>query len=334
MATVVDHWKFRPHPLLPSGHLQTLAGIYLPRRYAPYRAKQHFVPVDGPAHESGAEQIVLHEDRPTDWDPAKPVVLFIHGMTGSHLSSYMCRMAERMTERGHTVFRMDMRGCGAGMELARTPTHAGRAGDAAAAIEYIGRRYPDSPTLGVGFSIGGTLLLNMLAEAGSTPVGRLERVLSICPPIDMFAIERRFNTWLGRKYDKFFVRALWQQITERWSRFPELAPKGPLRRPTRVKQIDELIHAPAGGFNSADHYYQETQPGPKLAAIRQPATILAASDDPIVPTAPLLDYPRSKFVETVVVPSGGHLGFLAARNGDPDTRWLDWRIVDWIEKGR
>ncbi len=334
MTAVVDHWKFRPHPLLPSGHLQTVAGIYLPRRYAPYKATRHYVPVDGLSPEDGGDQIVLHEDRPADAKPTTPIALLIHGMSGSHLSSYMCRMAERLTARGLAVFRMDMRGCGAGEELARTPTHAGRAADAAAAVEYIGRKYPDAPTLGVGFSIGGSLLLNMLAEAGATPVGKLERVLAICPPIDMFAIERRFNTWWGRKYDKFFVRLLWKQITDRWRRFPEIAPEAPPPTPKRVRQIDELVHAPAGGFDSAHHYYRETQPGPKLAAIRQPATILAAEDDPIVPTAPLLDYPHSTHVEKIVVPRGGHLGFVSARNGDPDSRWLDWRIVDWLEKGR
>jgi uncharacterized protein len=62
--------------------------------------------------------------------------------------------------------------------------------------------------------------------------------------------------------------------------------------------------------------------------------IVVAKDDPIVPTAPLFDYPVSDSIETLVVPGGGHLGFLAARNGDPDIRWLDWRIIDWIETGR
>jgi predicted alpha/beta-fold hydrolase len=27
---------------------------------------------------------------------------------------------------------------------------------------------------------------------------------------------------------------------------------------------------------------------------------------------------------------GGHLGFIAARNGEPDRRWMDWRVVDWV----
>ena len=27
---------------------------------------------------------------------------------------------------------------------------------------------------------------------------------------------------------------------------------------------------------------------------------------------------------------GGHVGFIARANGDPDCRWMDWRVVDWV----
>jgi predicted alpha/beta-fold hydrolase len=334
MAVHVEHWKFRPHPLLRSGHLQTVAGIYLPRRYAPYGATRHYVLADhGPAG-GHHDQIVLHEDRPADVVSMKPVVLLVHGLSGCHQSSYMCRMSERLVDRGYVVFRMDMRGCGAGQEVARMPTHCGRAGDVAAAVRKIAELHPEAPTLAVGYSMGGTLGLNLLAEAGDTRVGNLERVLAICPAIDLVSISRQFGTRLGRPYDIFFLKFLWEHTLVRWRRFPDVAPAATPRKPARLRDFDELVIAPAGGFESADHYYRTTQPGPKLASIRQPATIIATKDDPIVPLAPLMDYPRSASVETVIVPFGGHLGFIAARNGDPDSRWLDWRIIDWIESGR
>jgi predicted alpha/beta-fold hydrolase len=334
MAAEVDHWKFRPHPLLRSGHLQTVAGIYLPRRYAPYGATRHYVKADEATAGADGDQIVLHEDRPAEYDPTRPVVLLIHGLSGCHQSSYMCRMSERLLERGYIVFRMDMRGCGAGQGVARLPTHCGRSGDVAAAVRLIAERYPEVPTLAVGYSMGGTLALNLLAEAGETRVGNLERVLAICPAIDLVSISRQFSTRSGRPYDIFFLKYLWQHTLNNWARFPDVAPKAPPPRPRRLRDFDELVIAPTGGFDSADHYYRSTQPGPKLASIRQGATIIASQDDPIVPVAPLMEYPRSASVETVIVPRGGHLGFIGARNGDPDSRWLDWRIIDWIEKGR
>jgi predicted alpha/beta-fold hydrolase len=333
MADRVEHWKFRPHPLVRGGHLQTVAAIYLPRRDAPYGAKLHCVPADDMPPEQGGDQIALHEDRPEAWTPQQAIVLLIHGLGGSYNSTYMCRMADRLTARGYCVFRMDMRGCGAGRELARLPTHCGRGGDVAASVRYIESLYPAAPVYAVGFSLGGTLTLNLLAEAGETRVGNLERALAICPPIDLFDVERRFDSPGGRIYDRFFVKILWRQIVQRWLHFPDLAPSVLPKRPRRLRHIDELVIAPSGGYSSADEYYEATQPGPKLASIRQPATIIAAQDDPIVPSGPLLKYPASDAVNIVIVPGGGHLGFIGRNGKDPDARWLDWRIVDWVETG-
>jgi predicted alpha/beta-fold hydrolase len=91
-----------------------------------------------------------------------------------------------------------------------------------------------------------------------------------------------------------------------------------------------MIIAPAGGFTSAEHYYRATQPGPRLASIRQPVTIVFSSDDPIVPCGPLFEYPHSSSIETIITTHGGHLGFLGVRGIDTDFRWLDWRIIEWL----
>jgi predicted alpha/beta-fold hydrolase len=316
-----------------------VAAFYLPCHVAPYKATRHFVHVDDESSgdDCGAaesDRIALHEDRPTDYRPTSPVVLLIHGLSGCYQSKYMCRMAERLTARGYTSYRMDMRGCGAGEDLARKPTHCGRWGDVAAAVRFISARHPAAPLLAVGYSMGGTLALNMLAEAGAARIGNLERTLAICPPIDLFAVQKQLRTRLGSRYDRFFVRSLWRQVTKRWRRFPDMRPDTPPKLPKKLEEINEWVIAPSGGFKSAADYYARTQPGPRLAAIKHPAMILAAKDDPIVPTDPLLGYPLGSHVEVHVAAGGGHLGFLAARNGDPDIRWLDWRIIDWIETGR
>jgi predicted alpha/beta-fold hydrolase len=333
MAVITEHWKFRPHRLLRNAHLQTIAAVYLPFKTAPYRAERHFVPVDDVPPEAGGDQIALHEDRPLAPKANAPTVLMIHGLSGSYESAYMKRMAHKLTNLGHTTFRMDMRGCGAGEDVARRPTHCGRHGDVTAAVKFISERCPTAPLLVVGFSMGGTLALNMLAEAGNTKIGNLERTLAICPPLDLFAVAKQLETRLGRRYDRFFVKSLWSQVKKRWLRFPDMRPQAAPPLPKRLEDINEWVIAPSGGFASASDYYARTQPGPKLASIKQPAMIIAAKDDPIVPTACLFDFQVSPSVETHVVEGGGHLGFIAARNGDPDNRWMDWRIIDWIETG-
>ena len=96
--------------------------------------------------------------------------------------------------------------------------------------------------------MGGTLALNMLAEAGHTRIGNLERTLAICPPIDLFSVQKQLETRLGRRYDRFFVKSLWQQITKRWRRFPDMKPEAPPPLPRKLEEINEWVIAPSGGF--------------------------------------------------------------------------------------
>ncbi|MCH2115809.1 MAG: alpha/beta fold hydrolase [Pirellulales bacterium] len=306
-------------------HVQTVLGIHWPRRYASYRAEAHHVLLDD------GDQIVLHEDQPNAGGAAQPNVLLIHGLAGSHKSTYLRRMTERLVKQNYRVFRMDLRGCGAGQGLAKLPTHCGRSADVVTALHHIAERYPDSNTSIVAYSMGGTIVMNMLAEAGEMRIGNLERSFVIGPPIELTHVEHYFRTFWGRPYDKFFVRLLWKQITRRWQLFPETAPSVIPPRPKHLRDIDELVVAPSGGFDSAEDYYQQTSPGPKLASIKQPLTIFFSEDDPIVPVEPLFTYPRSPSVQVITTPRGGHMGCLARSNDDPDFRWLDWRILDWLE---
>jgi hypothetical protein len=173
----------------------------------------------------------------------------------------------------------------------------------------------------------------MLAEMGHMPVGNLRRTMAIAPPLDLVQVERHFCTKLGRRYDKFFVKLLWQQNLRRWRLHPDTAPARLPAAPRCLRELDTIVTAPNGGYASADDYYVKASPARKLSAIRQPVLILSSEDDPIVPIDPLFRSQLSKSIELVATRRGGHLGFMARRNGDPDFRWLDWRIIDWLAQG-
>lgn len=322
-----EKWKFHAHPLMANGHLQTVLGIHWPHRYQPYQATRHVVHLDD------GDKIVLHEDAPAVANDELPIVLLIHGLAGSHQSTYMRRMVEKLTARGYRTFRMDMRGCGAGESEAQLPTHCGRWPDVATCVHKLAEMYPDQPTEIVGFSMGGTLALNMLAEMGHMPIGNLRRTLAISPPVDLVLVERHFGSRLGKFYDRFFVKLLWEQNLRRWRLHPHVAPNEIPGPPRRLRELDAIVTAPDGGYESAEHYYVQASPAAKLSAIRQPVTIFSSEDDPIVPVDPLFRNPLSASIELVTTKRGGHLGFMARKNGDPDFRWLDWRIIDWLELG-
>ncbi len=333
MSLSAQKWNFVPHPLVFNGHLQSLLGVRWRTDEPPYQAKQHPVMLDD------GDQVMLHEDGPLyggnrQSAESAPVVLLVHGLAGSYLSSYMRRTAHRLTQQGYRVFRMDLRGCGAGEGIAKLPTHCGRSTDVASALFYIAELYPDAETSLVAFSMGGSQALNMLAEAGEMRIGNLQRSFVVCPPIDLLHVEQHFRTFWGRRYNNFFVSLIWPQILRRWESFPELAPTPIPARPKRLYNIDEIVVAPTCGFSSPEDYYRQASPGPKLPSIKQPVTILFSEDDPVVPVEPLFDSLHSSSIETITTHHGGHLGFLSSRHNDPDFRWLDWRIIDWLAEGR
>src|SRR5437762_12931336 len=70
----MDLLDFPPHPLFPSGHLQTLAGFLLFRGEFPETAERHLVLLDD------GDRIVLHDDRPAYWQSGDRVALLLHGL--------------------------------------------------------------------------------------------------------------------------------------------------------------------------------------------------------------------------------------------------------------
>ena len=316
--------EFRPHALLTSGHAQTLAGAFWKGSVGSYRARQHVISLpDG-------DRVLLHDDSPPSWQPPRRVALLIHGLGGSYASPYVSRIAAKLNARGVRTFRLDMRGCGAGWRLADHPGHAGRSEDVAAALDTIARLCPGSPIAAVGFSLGGNLLLKLLGEVGNRfPVG-LDSALAIAPPIDLTFCSRNIERRERSFYNQAFIRSLMRQVRLRRRLVPAIA-KIPLHpRPRTQFEFDDRFTAPLSGFASAEEYYARSSATPLLPHIQLPTRIITAADDPLVPCE-IFDAVRlSPTTQLVVTKHGGHLGYIGGASGDPDRRWLDWLVIDWV----
>ena len=308
---------FKPHPLFRGGHLQTLAGFYWPSRHPPHRADLLLIDV------SDGDKIALHDDCPPSWKRNDPVTLLVHGLAGCHGSGYMVRIAEKLNDRGIRTFRMDMRGSGAASGLARLPGHAGRAEDAALAIEAIHERCPDAPLTLVGFSMGGNIALNTLANASRSEIGNLCRGIAVAPPVDLSRCCRELRTGVRNVYDKYLIRFL----IRNW-----LKTGGQLHgsRPRSIYQFDDQITAPLCGYTDAEDYYADSSSYTRLHEISVPTRILAAEDDPVVAFSAISDAIRSDDVDLFITDSGGHLGYFARHREISGGRWLDHLIVDWV----
>ncbi len=320
--------EFVPAPLLGGAHLQTILGSVLrgSSRLHGTRIRRLRL-ADG-------DQLVLCDNTPLSWQDGCPVVLLLHGLAGSSDSGYMQRVTAKLNERELRVFRLNHRGCGAGAGLADQPFHAGRTEDIAAAIALVESLCPGSPISVVGFSVSGNALLRYLGEISAGVPAAIRLGIAVCPPIDLLTSVRCLQTTAGgRFYDRYFCRKLCRQITgsRLWKEHLPLVQYG--RMPQGLLEFDDLFTAPASGFSSAEDYYSKASASAVIAKITVPVQILAAADDPVVDTRPLLEVKRPANVRLRITSAGGHLGYIGQSKVDPDRRWMDWRIVDWLTAG-
>ena len=324
MVLRFDAPPFEPHPLLRNRHAQTLAGTYLPGERYPYRAVHYRVLLED------GDAVVLHDDIPDEWQAGGRVALLIHGLAGCHSSAYMVRVAGKLNRAGVRTFRMDLRGCGSGEGLASRPYHAGRSDDALAAINFIGKLCPDSPVALVGFSLSGNIVLKLLGEAPETVPANVAKAAAICPAIDLGRCVRSLVGPFQRVYDRYFVRVLTRQVRANCRLRPDVVPLHSRPRMKSIFEFDDSYTGPVCGFGSADNYYTSSSAARHIEHIQVPTLILAAEDDPLVTIACFRGLCIPSNVILHITRYGGHLGFVGKSGVDPDRRWMDWRIVDWV----
>ena len=323
----MDVPPFIPHPMLFSGHAQTIASAYLTGHSRSYRATQHHVDLgDG-------DRIVLHDDRPDCWQQQDRVALFLHGVSGSHGSPYMVRVGGKLNDIGVRTFRMDMRGCGAGAKLAQHPGHAGRSEDARAAILKILELCPEAPLTFVGFSMGGNISLKLAGELGPQRLANLDSVVAVAPPIDLVVCGHNIDAGWNRIYSRNFSRRLIRFIRAQREQMPRLADLSLRPIPTSVVEFDDRFTAPLSGFRDVWDYYTQSSALPRLNAIGLPTLIVTAEDDPVIPIEMFQRADLSPTTELLLTKQGGHVAHIARSQGaDADRWWMDWRVIDWIKQ--
>lgn len=316
-------FEFRPLPLLRNPHVQTVLASLVPGLHCPLPDQRHLLSLpDG-------DRLVLHNNTPLGWKNGDPIALLVHGLSGSHISPHIRRLAALLLARRVRVVRMDLRGAGAGLGLARRVYHAGRSEDVRAALTEIHAWSPSSPLLLIGLSLGGALALRLAGEAADRPVPALTRVAAISPPIDLTRCAELLALSKNRLYEDNFIRDLVFTARRRQRFFPDLPPLNFPRRRLTMRLFDDLYTAPRSGFADALDYYRTTSCSSIIPNIQLPALILTARDDPFIAVEPFEALKVPSHILVRIVNHGGHIGFLGW-DGFGGFRWAERRTVEWL----
>lgn len=323
---------YRPHPLLKSGHLQTLMVGFM----CGQRPAHNAVPIEIPL--ADGEKLIVHEEMGSPIQNASDLVILIHGLGGDHRSPYLQRIALRLRQAGVRVWRVDLRGCGDGLRLAWRPAHAGSSEDLAAVVHAATSRYPGSPIHVVGFSLSGNILLKMLGEAATgalhSPLNlsAIASTIAIAPPINLSDCADNMDRFTRSLYTRYYLRVLAEQVQLRSAQWPQWrqVPSGPPIK--TIRQFDARYTAPLAGFESTDHYYSQASSARWLQHVTTPTTLMVDRHDPIV-TVKSLDaaHLNPNSTELIVTSHGGHMGYFGLDESGRLIRWMEHFVVQQLK---
>jgi predicted alpha/beta-fold hydrolase len=317
---------FRAYPLTAGGHVQTLLGHWL-RRFLVWDLPAEDLVVDA---EPGVRILTR-----ASWHPGRReehgTLVLVHGLGGTSERGYMVSAGRLAWQRGWHVVRMNLRGAGESESRYPGLYNSGLDSDLRAVLGVVAHQ---TPLLAVGgFSLGGNLALLAVGRAADQIPEGLATCVAVCPPVDLeagaTALERRDN----RHYQRYFVTGLCAAY-ERIQRLrPDLFQAGLERGICTVREFDERITAPYGGFASAAEYYARSSSGPHIASIERPTLILAAEDDPFVPADVFsrCRLPSGGAVRLEIARTGGHMGFVGP-TAAPGRFWAAERLVTFIDE--
>lgn len=316
---------FVPHLFCRNRHLQTVLPLYVPTKYNPQQGEARQI------RTYDDDTIIIRENTPEHWNSGNRIVVLLHGLCGDHSSQYMMRVSAKLIDNGFKTIRVDMRGFGDSLHYSRGHMHAGRSDDVYSVFNDLARRFPESLITLIGFSLGGNIALKTVCEFEKGTAVKLDSVLAVAPPIDLLRCTLSLQKGVNRFYDSYFAKLLAKAVKRRrksGTAFDDI----PLRTfPKQIYEFDDRYTAPAAGFDSAEDYYAKCSTHQLLNRVAVPTLLLVAKDDPIVPIQ-IYDPIQSPYITKVVSESGGHLGFIARKSDDPDRRWMDWRIIDWVRE--
>lgn len=263
------------------------------------------------------ERITTPDDDFLDLDwaiPLQPKALTIifHGLEGCSQSHYVRHLVHQLLAQDIACVVMHFRGCSGEPNKQVIAYHSGATFDPEFVIPIVKQRFVHIPLFAVGYSLGGNMLMQLLAHNHKLPV---EAAVSVSAPLQLEAAADRVNTGFSKLYQWHLLKSMKRNLIEKMLQVDMTAHLK--LTPSEVHQIssfwqfDEHITAPLHGFTSAADYYSQCSALGNLHRITTPTLIIHAQDDPfmtnkVIPSNDML----STHIRYELSKNGGHVGFM------------------------
>jgi predicted alpha/beta-fold hydrolase len=256
--------------------------------------------------------------------PGAPTVLVVHGLEGSSQSGYVQQVLAGCQARGWHGWALNLRSCSGEPNRHAASYSSGDFRDVAWLLEEV----LDGDVFVVGFSLGGSVVLNLLAQR---PSPRLKAAVAVSAPYDLARGARFLDSGqpFARVYLGNFLLTMKAKALVKAATFPGTIDPDAVRRAHTIRDFDHAVTAPLFGFSSAEDYYARCSAGPQLAAIKAPTLLLSAMDDALAP-ADAIPPTAERHLDVLVTRHGGHVAFVEGSVLRPRF-WAEARMLRWLD---
>jgi uncharacterized protein len=322
------HTAFKPAWWLSNPHLQTIYPVLFRKVPSPatYRRERLLT----------TDKDFIDIDFCGEGD--KPLIILLHGLTGSSQSGYIKGLQHALLKQGFRSAAMNFRGCsGQSNDRARC-YHSGETEDIQFVYETLRQREPDTPLAAVGFSLGGNVLLKWLGEQGQSV--NLFAAVAVSVPLLLGVCA----TKLDKGFAKFYRGNLLQELKAYMDiKLQHLQGIGQTEEADKVKQLgdlsginsfwqyDDRVVAKLHGFDDVYDYYRRSSSRHCLKSISVPTLLIQAVDDPFMTSEVLPELDEmSAQLQLELTQHGGHVGFITGGVPFKPQYWLDQRIPEFL----
>jgi predicted alpha/beta-fold hydrolase len=319
---------FQPARYLSNPHLQTLWASFCRKPQQLERQRERLWLEDG-------DFLDLDWYGPHEADA--PLVLLLHGLTGSSSSHYILGLQQQLAERGWASVALNWRGCSGEPNLLPRGYHSGVSEDVVHAVRHLQAKRPQAALHAVGYSLGGNVLLKYLGEQGHN--SGLQSAVAVSVPFRLDHCAQRIDQGFSKVYQAHFMKELTAYVRDKQQHFARLGHTdrlstleqlGPLNGMRTFWDFDGRFTAPLHGYADAADYYRRASSRFFLQQIETRTLLIQAEDDPFVfrHSLPQTDELAS-CIEFERHARGGHVGFIGGSLKHPEY-YLEQRIPEWL----
>ena len=319
--------NFNPPNYLKNPHIQSILNSIGPRKLRSIVIQKKLA----------TRQLILksrHGARlAADFDSARisndTLVILLHGWEGSSRSAYQVTTTSKLLENGFDVLRVNFRDHGGTHHLNRRFFNSTMTEEVAEAIEEFLEQHYYGHIFLAGFSLGGSFALRIAADQGDRL--NLCATVAISPPVDPVNTMTHLNKALFI-YERYFFRRWKRSLHAKQAAFPEYDFHEELKIARSLNDLNELFIPRYTRYPNPTAYFSAYAiTGDRLASLTTQAYLIAAEDDPVIPSGDIGQINLPTALTIKLQKHGGHCGFIEDFRANS---WIETKLVEIFERHR